>query len=182
MVREIDNPLRLSKKIINEIGNSISNSKEGIIRETGSCLYNLREIKFRSEQLNINENARCNFELFENGVLLRINDNQRYYVLPLYFNSNFEIEIFQGRKMVVLSRIATILSLFGVDNDFLGKYWIFRRGYSYERFKMKIKTEDELLLLDSSGRNFKGAMEYFSKSVIGERITTHNNAYKSCGE
>ncbi len=174
MIYEIDTTLHRDKNIKKELGESLSNSNNGIFKEVGSCLYNLKGIKTSSNVITIKENARCNFELFEKGLLLRINDMQKFYLIALNPKEEIKIDIFEGKKTVILSLIGGILCLLGVNRNYLEKYWVFRKSLVYERFLLKIRTNEEIIILDSTGRNFEKAVKYFTNSMLREKITTHN--------
>ncbi len=176
MIYEIDNPYCLDRKILRNLGNSLSDSKLFGLKEIGSCLYSLKQIKSKSNNISIKDNARCNFELFENGLVLRINDVQRFYVIALTSNQNIRVDIFEGMKTISLSWLGIIMNLVGVSRKYLEKHWIFRRMFVYERFTLRIETKEELIILDSTGRNFPTAVKYFNRSIFKDSITIYESA------
>lgn len=175
MIAEIEDPLRLDKMMIRELGSSLSNSHTVSFKNVGSCLYNLRKINTRFKHFNIEENARCNFELLERGLLLRINDKQRFYSLILSAKDDIKVDLIKGEKIIILSIIGQLLCFVGVKRDWISKYWVFRRQIIYERLVLKIETQTELVELDSNGSNYNGAVSYFRQSAIQNKITIHNN-------
>ena len=82
MIYELESPTVLNSKINAEIGQTLKNKSGKIFISSGSSLYNLRALT--SERFQINENARCNFEKFEKGILLRINDRQNYFRINIF--------------------------------------------------------------------------------------------------
>jgi len=179
MIHKIDNTGKLDKSIYQLIGRPISEKENKLINITGSCLFNLRDIRILNEtnDFELEPNARCNFELFEYGLLLRINDKQHYYVLPLSKNENLRMSIKEGEEKIFPINLTGFLYAIGFKRNFLRKYWLLSRGFYNERFELLIETDSEKLLLDSQGNNFKGAVKYFEKSELSTIITTHNNKY-----
>ena len=70
MIQRLKNIERLDKSIVEKLGKSLNETQSSLKKEVGSCLYNLKEIKVKDEnsKIQINQNARCNFELFEKGT------------------------------------------------------------------------------------------------------------------
>lgn len=180
MIYKIDNTGKLSKSIYEHIGRPLSEKDSSLIKITGSCLFNLRDIRIldNKNELQLEPNARCNFELFENGLLLRINDRQQYYVLPLSKDENLKITIKEGDEKIFPINLTGFLHAIGFKRSFLRKYWLLSRGFYNERFELLIETDSEKLLLDSQGSNFKSALRYLDNSELGTIITTHNNVQK----
>ena len=77
MIYSIKSSETLNKKITKQLGLSFSKTGLNKIITSGSNLYILKNLD--SEINQINENARCNFEKFQNGLLLRINERQKLY-------------------------------------------------------------------------------------------------------
>ncbi|MCW3787082.1 hypothetical protein [Plebeiibacterium sediminum] len=176
MIHEIDNPLYLDRKILKDLGKSLSDLGSYKFKEVGNCLYNLGQIKSITNNISIKENARCNFELFEHGLLLRINDVQKFYVIAFNSKQDIRVDLFEGVKTISLSGLGILLILLGFSRKILEKYWIFRRMMVYERFKLRIETEEELIILDATGRNFPAAVKFFNRSILKDSITVHGRA------
>jgi len=181
MIHKIDNTGKLNKSIYQQIGRPLSEKEDKLINITGSCLFNLREIRFLNEKndFELEPKARCNFELFEHGLLLRVNDRQHYYVLPLSKNENLRMTLKEGKEKIFPINLTGFLYAIGFKRSFLRKYWLLSRGFYNERFELLIETDSEKLLLDSQGKNFKGAVKYFEKSELSTIITTHNTKSNS---
>lgn len=179
MIHKIDNTGKLNKSIYQKIGRPISERENKLINKTGSCLFNLRDLRILNEKIDfeLEPNARCNFELFENGLLLRINDRQHYYVLPLSKNENLRMTLREGEEKMFPINLTGFLYAIGFKRSFLRKYWLLSRGFYNERLELLIETDTEKLLLESQGNNFKGAVKYFEKSELRTIITTQNNVY-----
>jgi len=176
MIQRLENTGRLDKSVIERLGRSLSEAHNSFTNGIGSCLYNLREIKFKDEnsKIQIDQNARCNFELFEKGLLLRINDKQNFYVLSLSKEDKMKIQITEGEEKIFPINLTGFLFTIGINRDFLKKYWLLSGGFYNERFTLLIQTDNEMILLDSQGSNYKKALKYFEKSELRTKITTHN--------
>lgn len=172
MIHKIDNTGKLSKSIYQQIGRPLSEKENKLTNKTGSCLFNLRDIKILNEKVDfeLEPNARCNFELFEHGLLLRINDRQHYYVLPLSNKENLRMTLKEGEEKIFPFNLTGFLNSIGFKRSFLRKYWLLSRGFYNERFELLIETDSEKLLLDSQGKNFKGAVKYIEKSELSAII------------
>lgn len=179
MIHKIDKSGKLNKSIYQQIGRPISEKENKLIIITGSCLFNLRDIRILNEKndFKLEPNARCNFELFEHGLLLRINDRQNYYVLPLSKKENLRMTLKEGEEKIIPINLTGFLYAIGFQRSFLRKYWLLSGGFYNERLELLIETDSEKLLLDSQGKNFKEAVKYFEKSELRTIITTHNNVY-----
>ncbi len=175
MIHKIENSGKLNKIVYQQIGIPISEKRNIFFNKTGSCLFNLRDIKIfnQKEYSNLELNARCNFELFEHGLLLRINDRQHLYVIPLSKNENIRIIIKEGEEKIFPINLTGFLYAMGFKKNFLKKYWILSRGFYYERFELMIETDSEKILLDSQGSNFKSTVKYFKRSELSTKIMTY---------
>ena len=170
MIFKIENTRHIDQEINKNLGKSYS--KEALLKGSGSCLYNLVSLQLANtkDDWEINASAICLFEAFENGLLLRINDMQNYYVLPLSTNEKFSIEITGGEKIVPLSLPGSMFNSLGISGEYLKQFILFRGKPFNERFALLIHTEDELLTIDSHGKNFDEAMRYFERSAIQDKI------------
>jgi hypothetical protein len=183
MIHEINNPRILDKSVYKQIGRPVSEISNSLITNIGSCLYNLRDLKLtdKGNNIHIEQNARCNFELFEKGLLLRINDKQKFFVLPLSKDDKLSLTIIEGEEKISSFNLTGLLHALGVKRSFLRRFWLLSRGIYNERLELLIETNSEKILLDSNGKNFKGALRYFEKCELRDKLTTHNNKYKSAG-
>jgi hypothetical protein len=176
MIYKIDNTGKLNNSIYQQVGRPLSEKEDKLINVTGSCLFNLRNIQFldKKNEFQLEPNARCNFELFENGLLLRINDRQHYYVLPLSKNENLKMTIKEGEEKIFPINLTGFLHAIGFKRSFLRKYWLLSGGFYNERLELLIETDSEIILLDSQGKNFNGVVKYFQKSELITIIATQN--------
>jgi len=174
MIQKINNVNSLDRLVFDRIGYSLTGSSGLFPKTTGSCLYILKEIYFFNApaDIQIERNARCNFELFETGLLLRVNDKQNFFILPLSKDDKLKIQITEGEEKIILLSLTGFLYTLGIAKRFLKKYWLFRGGFYNERFTLLIETENERILLDSQGQNFEGALKYFNESVLRSKITS----------
>ncbi len=178
MIHEVDNTGKLSKPIYENIGRPISEKRDTIFSAVGSCLLNIRGIETFGRMDEIEPNARCNFELFENGLLLRINDKQKYYVLPLSKSDNLNITINEGEEMISPITFSGNLHAIGFKRSFLRKYWLTSGGFYNKRFELVIETDSEKLTLDSQSSNYKGILKFFEQSELRGRIIINNATYE----
>jgi len=166
MIYKLKDTGQLNKEI-NDILKT-NNAEINQLKNTGSCLYNVRKIKQieRTDVIEINENSRCNFEIFENGLLLRINDNQHYYAIALTETNCIEIVIQKGKEKVFpISNTAVLIAL-GFKKEYLRNNWFLNGGFYNERLKLSIRTKEEYFELDSQGSNYKSAIKFFEKTKL----------------
>jgi hypothetical protein len=162
----------LNPEITNRIGECISKNQDVFSRSIGSCFYSLRELNIveNTGNISIQENARCHFELFEKGLLLRINDGQDYFVLPIAENEKLNVELGHKEKKVKLSSFSGLLLALGFKKSLLRKYWLLSRGFYSERFTLNIATGSENIILDSSNGNFKDRLNFLEKGNVEAKI------------
>lgn len=168
MIYEFESPNILNSNISAVIGQTLKNKSGKIFISSGSSLYNLR--KLTSERFQINENARCNFEKFEKGILLRINDRQNYYCIPLTIENVKCVEIRKGDELIWPFSFTALLSILGFTRANLKKYWIFSRGFYHERFELYLNTKLETLLLEANPSCYKAEKKYFTESAISQKF------------
>ena len=138
MIQTINDPFKIPQNIKESLQVEKLNNESKLFNKVGSCLYNLRTISFKNpkDSLDIQENTRCNFERFEAGYLLRFNDYQKYYVLPLKFSQNWKLQMIKGKEDINPRSIAALLLLLGVSKEYLLNHWLFSNGFYYTRFKL----------------------------------------------
>lgn len=172
MIIQLENTNQLDKESRSILGQQDPVSWRRFFRSTGSCLYHLKKIQYANsiEKVAPQENARCNFEKFPNGMLLRINDRQHFYVLPLKEDNLVEMNISRGKEKVSFFSWTALLFFFGFPKDYLRKYWLLSGGFYHGRFTLSIKTSTELVFLDAHGGNFKSAIHYFEDSNLMSKI------------
>ncbi len=168
MIYELESPKVLNSKINAVMGQTLKNKSGKIFISSGSSLYNLRALT--SDRFQINENARCNFEKLEKGILLRINDRQNHYCIPLTIENVKFLEIRRGDELIWPFSLTALLSFLGFTKANLKKYWIFSRGFYHERFQLYLKTKFETLLLDANPSCYKSEIKYFTESVISQKF------------
>ena len=182
MIYKLKSTTRLNREINDLLGENFTLTKK--LKNSGSCLYNFRQIEYfdTNNRTEINENSRCNFEIFENGLLLRINDQQHYFALPLTESNCIEIIITEGKEKVFPINLTAFLIGIGFKKDFLRKHWLLNGGFYNERYTLSIKTENEILLLDSQGKNYKTAFMFFKQSrlkIKKQHTTNAHTAYRN---
>lgn len=92
---------RLSKEIESQIGASISLKEQLRNGTVGSGLYYLRKLSIHNEKAKVvNLNARCTFEKYKHGLLLRVNDHQKLYSVALPFQSIDHFEMSPGKEYI----------------------------------------------------------------------------------
>ncbi len=172
MIFELDNQKTTNKEIESLIGRPLSVSQKLSRKSYGSSLYNLRTIKlFESLASELpTENSRCNFEKFERGILLRINDKQKLYATPLDLKLVNEIRIIRGdERLHPIGLTATLIHL-GVKKETVKKYRFLSGGHYHERFKLIIKTNTAEISMDNNDSNYRAEKEFFRESMFDEKI------------
>ncbi len=66
-------------------------------RKSETCWMRSDGVIVRKNE-GIREVWKSNFELFEKGLLLRINDMQKFYLIALNPKKEIKIDIFEGKK------------------------------------------------------------------------------------
>ena len=165
-------PIKNSLNVLPEIGKQIGkpyNWKEKLIRRKfGSNGYYLREIKVKQgSNVEIpSTGSRCNFEYYEKGLLLRINDSQKLYYIPLSIDNTSNVIFDKGvEKISPFSLTHTLLTL-GLKKETIKKYPVLATGFYCERFRLGIKTQHESLLLDAADSNYSKEVEFFMNSEL----------------
>jgi hypothetical protein len=172
MIFDLENENKGIPDIESLIGKQLDLPSKLKEKKYGSNLYNLRKLNFKENRIGIalKENSRCNFEKFENGILLRINDNQKLFGLALSNESVNEIVIQKGSVKIVPISLAGLLNWIGVKKDTIEKYRFLIGGFYTERFRLEIKTNWGHLCLDSNPGNYTIEKEYFLDSVLKAKL------------
>ena len=173
MIINLDNEFKAKKQIEELIGKPFSLKQRILKGNIGSCSFNLRSLYFLQsveKQKNPSENARCNFEKYEKGILLRINDNQKLYGVILSEESVKEIKITRGDRTLRYS-LDDILALFGVGKKYINQ--LIQNSFEkiHKRFLLILNTKTVKILLDSSDSNFKKGIEFFKNSLFENKLT-----------
>jgi len=173
MIMKFDFEDRNLREIEPLIGKRLSLSQKIAYDKYGGNLYNLLKLSTETDlTADIpSVNARCNFEKFEKGILLRINDNQKLYGLPLSRDLITGIELKKGDEIIYPISLTGFLLLIGMKKETIKKHKILSGGFQNKRFQLKIKTKTEEILLDSNPGNYKTEKKYFKGSDLEPRLS-----------
>lgn len=173
MIIKLDRDSRDLQKIEPLIGKQLDLSQKFKNHKYGSNLYTLRSISLE-DSMGVDvpsENSRCNFEKFEKGMLLRINDHQKLVGFVLSSDVVEEISITRGKEKVFPLSPSGLLIWFGMTRETVKKHRFFSGGFYHERFRLEIKTKSEKLILDSNDSNYSKEKAYFIESVLKQKLT-----------
>ncbi|MCF8299145.1 MAG: hypothetical protein K9J13_16475 [Saprospiraceae bacterium] len=173
MIFSLDKITNTKREIEKLIGKEFTVSERIANKKFGSNIYNLRQIKAKDSNIkNLpQENSRCNFEFFEKGILLRINDNQKLFGIPLNEDEIIKFQLVKGEEKIWPFSLAWLLYKLGVDINILKKFRFVLGGYFYnKRFHLIIITNNEEIILDSNGGNSRKEIKFFSNSLIKEKL------------
>ena len=136
---------------------------------SGSSLYRLQNAYIDGRTLDLDFiTNRANFEKFSNGLLLRVNQNQNlsHFVIP--YNDIKKIELIKGEERCSprLISIMRILLKFGVKLRYARYFSLSLNEYSIDRMKLRIKTSNGQIELDSNGYNYEAEKSYFDSRFI----------------
>jgi len=172
MIIKLDKDSRDYQKIESLIGKQLDLSQKLRNHKYGSNLYTLKKLS-SEDCVGVDvpsENSRCNFEKFEKGMLLRINDHQKLYAFVLSSDSIEEIIITRGEEKVFPLSLSGLLIGLGMDREKVKKHRLLSGGFYHERFRLEIKTKSEMLVLDSNDSNYLKEKAYFSTSVLHDKL------------
>jgi len=153
------------------IGKQLSLKSRIQNRKFGSNNYSLKKIESTNIQNPLpSENSRCNFEKFESGLLLRINDNQDYYGIPINVDLNPSIRLIKGTERIKLLGIARLIKFFGGKLDPIRKRRFFKFGLYNDNFHIDLKIVDLRLSLESNSHNFESEKAFFKDSILSDNL------------
>jgi len=170
--KESDYQGELKQKVDSLLGNQISlNSqwKNGFI---GSSLFRLRETKLNNNLIdNTYLNLRCNFEKRPNGLILRINQNQKLFNLAIDFDSIKKVTLINKESITpwFLSSMRILLKI-GLHVRYARYFQNRWSDYSVEPLNLIIQTSKGPLRLDSNGYNYYNTLDYFNNTKLVNRI------------
>jgi len=172
MIINLENENKSKQKVESLIGKQLGLAQKFKNKKYGSNLYNLKKLNIveKTSGVEPTENSRCNFEKFENGILLRINDKQKLFGLVLSKESVNEIIIKKGSEEIVQISLAGFLNWIGIEKETIKKYRFLIGGFYIERFRLEIITKSCSLSLDSSSGNYNIEKEYFIDSVLKAKL------------
>lgn len=172
MLINLDIDSGASDQIKQLIGDRIDVTKKIASKQYGSNLYRLKDssLDYMPRDGKLSDYTRINFEMFENGILLRINDNQKLFGHPLNNSSVRKILLKQGEERVVWFSLTHILLLFRVKKQTIKKYWLLPRGFYNEAAELQLELDNGYILLTTNGNNFKAEKQFFEKSVLKEKL------------
>jgi len=170
--KEIDYNGTLRQNIDSLVGSQISLKDQFRNGSSGSALFRLRETKLNNKLSDDTYlNLRCNFEKRTNGLILRINQNQKLMNIAIDFDSIIKIMLF--KKEVVSPRFFSPMRLLlklGMSIRYARYFSGHRSYYIVEPLDLIIKTSEGIMRLDSNGYNFYNTFNYFSKAGLKEKI------------
>lgn len=173
MILKFDKESRDIQKLEPLIGKQLDFMQKLKDHKYGSNLYNLQKITLDDRTIKEipSVNSRCNFEKFEKGLLLRINDSQQLYGLVLSNDLTEKLIITRGSEKVLPISLTRLLMWIGVNKETLKKNPLLSSGFYNERFRLEIKTKSESLLLVSNDNNYLKEKAYFLESVLNQKLT-----------
>jgi len=184
MIIKLDKESRDIQKIESLIGKQLDLSQKLEAHKYGSNLYILRDLSFYDSEIKETPsvNSRCNFEIFEKGMLLRINDRQKLYALALSDEITEELILTRGVERAFPLSLTRLLIWIGLKKESIMKNRLLSSGYYHERFRLEIKTKYENLILDSNDSNYFKEKAYFGESMLKHKLTIVERAIPKSGD
>jgi len=173
MIVKFDKESRDIQKLESLIGKQLDLKQKLKDHKYGSNLYNLQKISLDDRTIKEipSVNSRCNFEKFEKGLLLRINDRQELYGLVLSNDLTEKLIITRGSEKILPISLTRLLIWIGLKKETIKKHRVLSSGFYNERFRLEIKTKSESVLLVSNDSNYLKEKAYFIESVLNQKLT-----------
>ena len=159
---------KFKKKIDQLLGSKKSILEQFKYGTAGSALYFIQNTNLDSNLQKLSySHPRCNFEKFENGLLLRINQNQKLYFVAVSYSNITSIEVGKGQEKIapLLLSPMWILLFLGAPLKFARYFRIHLSEYSIKPLILTIKSGSNYIRLESNGYNYYEEMNYFAPLI-----------------
>lgn len=139
------------------------------LKGIGSASYFLKGlVGFDSKIFNQIENARCNFQVYQKGLLLRLNSSNQLFAIPILFEELKDFRLVKGDEKVSPFPLSPfwILLKFGVKLSIAKHFSIYLlKEYFINEMKICVRTEKFELVLESNGYKFYEQIKFFGDAV-----------------
>lgn len=159
----------INKKYEHLLGKSLGVQEQLKSGFTGSSLYRLQGAAIDGKSLDLDFiSNRANFEKLSKGFVLRINVNQKLSFIVIPLKSVEKIELIKGEEKCIpgIFSIMGILLKLGVKLRYARYFSLSLNEYSIDRMKLRIKTSNGQIELDSNGYNYEAEKSYFDSRFI----------------
>ncbi|WP_090121895.1 hypothetical protein [Lutibacter oricola] len=147
-----------------------------VIGTTSFFLKTFKNKKDSNDSLKID--SKNNFELFENGLLLRSNLSNKISAIPIPVNDLLRIKLIRGKEMInpfPLSPMWILLKL-GVSILYARYFQIYKfNEYRIEEMKLIIETIDYGMEMIENSYKFESQQRFFENLNYKDKITIDLN-------
>ena len=171
-MKVFDDKIKLfNYKIDQELGKPYSLFYQFKSGFSGSPLCLLRKSKIKKiNLLQLNPNARFNFEKRPNGLLLRVNDNLKLYFITIHKTEIQKINVRSTENIAphLLSLMWILLKL-GLSKRYARYFKSRYEKYEVDPVTLTIKTINGELIFESNGYNYENLVCYFKKLTYSKK-------------
>lgn len=163
---------KLKIQVEHILGQSKSIKEQFRSGTVGSELYRLTDLRLKSEVKHlIDLDTRCNFEKYEKGLLLRVNQNQKLYFIAISYTDISSINLVKGEETIspLFFSPFRFLLLMGVHIRYARYFRISLSEYRVERMSLIIRAGEDIIKLDSNGYNYYSELKFF-KAINNRNI------------
>jgi hypothetical protein len=154
-----------------------SNLKD--LKIIGTTSFFLKSFTNKKESVDtLKIDSKCNFELFDNGLLLRSNISNQLSAIPIRINDLINLKLIRGKEMInpfPLSPMWILLKL-GVSILYARYFQIYKfNEYRIDEMKLIIETTDYRLKMIDNSYKFESQQKFFENLNYNDKITIDLN-------
>jgi len=145
------------------------------LKSVGTTSFYLKNFKNKKDQMDsLKIDSKGNFELFEKGLLLRLNHSNKLLAIPIQINDLVKIKLTRGRELInpfPLSPMWILLKL-GVSilySRYFQLWWF--NEYRIDEMNLIIETTEYEIKMIANSYSFESQQRFFENLEYGDKIT-----------
>ncbi len=139
------------------------------IRSIGSTSYFLTSFfQSNNEENTLRINSKCNFQLYENGILLRANFSTQVRAIPIKYSEIQELKLIRGKEHIdpLYFSLMGILMRLGVSVLKARYFKAEFSEYTIDDMVLELKTKDYKMSFCTNGHQFETQESLFKMTPI----------------